>query len=187
MDNHNDLFQERYENYKEGDNSFLKLVFDQYYQLLLLVAYKYFNDCEDAKDVVSNVLQKLLILSVAQRKQYLPEQPDRFLFYLKAMVVHKCLDHIKMKNNQNRIIQDNSIFSDENPCNFAEEFIENGTLTHLKKCLTPAELKIIEYHLNGYKNEEISKELKLSYNTIRNTISVAKTKLRTMYKSLYQS
>mgnify|MGYP001385438024 CR=1 FL=1 len=185
MNNHNDLFQERYENYKEGDNSFLKLVFDQYYQLLLLVAYKYFNDCEDAKDVVSNVLQKLLTLSVAQRKQYLPEQPDRFIFYLKAMIIHKCLDQIKTNNIHNRIIHDNEIFKENNLWNEAEEFIENGTMNHLKKCLTLAELKIIEFHLNGYKNEEISKELNLSYNTIRNTISTAKNKLRAMYKSLY--
>lgn len=101
------------------------------------------------------------------------------------MIVHKCLDQIKTNNIHNRIIHDNEIFKENNIWNEAEEFIENGTMNYLKKCLTHAELKIIEFHLNGYKNEEISKELNLSYNTIRNTISSAKKKLRAMYKSLY--
>ncbi len=181
------MYTKNYRQFIRGDNHFIKMVYEQYYKLLLLVAYKYLNDKEDAKDAVSQVIQKLLEMTSDKRQKYLPEDADDFIKYARIMVVNCCLDYIKTKNNQYKLAKDHFVLREINNWDETEEFVEKEAFLHLKENLTKAEIKIIDLHLIGHKNEEIAEQLSLSYNTVRNTISIAKNKLRTQYKLLYQS
>ncbi len=48
--------------------------------------------------------------------------------------------------------------------------------------LEPREKEIIQLHINGFSNDEISDKLNLKYNTVKNNIYEAKLKLRCIWK-----
>ena len=148
---------------------------------MLFTAYYYVKSEQKSKDVVSDVFLKLLSFSVDERSTYLSEVNEKLESFLKVLVKNKCLDTIKVEKNRRNIL--NGIFTLINRSKNTDPLIEKD-LRFLLDTLPERQKQILELHLQGFDNNEISKQLNLSYNTVRNTLHTAKTKIRKLYKAL---
>ena len=90
-----------------------------------------------------------------------------------AIVRNKCLDHLKISQNRARI----------NSELFPETTTETETtamIAHLTACIQELkndEKELVEMHLQGFNNTEISEKLNLSEKTVRNKLSLTRKSL----------
>jgi RNA polymerase sigma-70 factor (ECF subfamily) len=167
--------------YINGDNQ----TFDKLYLVLkdelLLIAYYYTGEKEISKDIIHDVFEKLLQLSINKRKDYFGEKLSNFEGYLKVIVKNKCLDNIKIKKNRERIIHSIRPLFNKNSENKAHEsFLEEG-LSEMLKYLQPKEKEIIQLHLKGYSNDEIAIQLNITYNSVKNNVYESKKKIKNIW------
>jgi len=101
--------------------------------------------------------------------------------YLKVMVKNRCLDKLRTENNRNSI--HNGIISLFNRYSFNDAMVESDYL-ELIEFLPEQQRKVFEMHLDGFDNESIAEKLGVSYNTVRNTLSTSKKKLRILWNKL---
>jgi len=155
-------------NYLGGDNEVLTKLYVNLFEPLVMKAIYYTKNPEVARDIVSALFVYLLELPKEERMRRW-EGHSNFEFLLLCIVRNKCLDHLKIEQNRNRIQQQ------------LETELETNTnddlITQLTTCiqqLKPKEKELIELHLQGYKNEEISEKLNLSEKTVRNKLSLSR-------------
>ena len=171
--------QKNWQQFKLGNNQALEGIYETYYHTLLFTAFYYLKNEEQAKDIVSEVFIKLLSFSVAQRKQNLDNVNDKLEAFLKVLTKNKCLDYIKVENNRRNIL--NGIYTLFNRSNNTNTFFEDDFLLVLDT-LPQRQKQILQLHLQGFDNNEISDQLNISYNTVRNTLSTSKNKVRQLWK-----
>lgn len=168
------------EKYLNGDNESLGVLYKFYYSKLVLLAFKYLSDTEKSRDVVGSVFETLLILPTKKRKELLLHKQKGLYPLLLVIVKNKCLDTLKQQKNRLKIINFmsvNSVIGTNNIVNRYNIEAFNLLLDNLPK----REREILRLHLSGYKHEEIAKQEKISYNTVRNTIYSAKQKVKTIW------
>lgn len=175
-----------YPSFLKGENDFFDAFFQEHHTTLLLIAYRYMRNQDDAEDVVADIYKKLLSFSVEKRSDLLPKDYSEFVFYVRKMVVNKSLDSHKQKANQRRLLAEN--FSKNTHSGFFSEqnLLEPQLQEIIQQVLNHRELEIISLHVQGYKNVEIAQKLDLSYFTVRNLIHVSKKKLKKQYKKYFQ-
>lgn len=162
----------------DGDDSYLKVVFEEYYKAMVFTSIHYLKDEEKAKDTVNEIFLKMLEMSISERKQLLGEVDEKLSSFLKVLVKNKSLDLLKVEKNRKAILTSiQSLFVR------SSELIEFTDEIYLKMLdILPYQQRIIfDLHLRGFSNEEISEQLSISYNTTRNTLSTAKKKLRKLW------
>ncbi len=148
---------------------------------LLLTAYYYLKNEEDAKDVVSDVFERLLKLNDTELNELL--HSNEIKGYLFIVVKHKCFDFIKVKKNRATILQHVFyLFNTKTDINvkFEEDLFEKLILE-----LPNRESQVLKLSVQGYKNEEIAEQLNISYNTARNTLHEAKKKTRLLWDNYF--
>lgn len=175
-----------YASFLNGKNHFFEALYQEHHATLLMVAYKYLRNQDDAEDVIADVYKKLLGFSEEQRKQMLPKEASEFVFYIRRMVKNKSLDSYKQKNNQRRLLSEHYSRNADSDYFNEQDFLEPQLQELIQQVLNHRELEIISLHVQGYKNKEIAQKLDLSYFTVRNMISVSKKKLKTQYKKYFQ-
>lgn len=168
-----------WQSFVKGDNKGLVIVFDTYYSTLLFTAFYYLKNEEQAKDMVSDVFTKLLSFSIEQRLDNLKYVDEKLEIFLKVLTKNRCLDFMKVENNRQNIL--NSIHSFFNRSTSTDSFFEKDFIL-LLDTLPYRQRQILELHLQGYDNSEISTELDISYNTVRNTLHTSKNKIRNLWK-----
>ena len=174
-----DPIQIAWQQFVIGNNLELEMVFDTYYQPMLFTAFYYLKNEEQSKDMVSEVFTKLLSFSLEQRQRNLANVNEKLEVFLKVLVKNKCLDHIKVENNRKNIL--NGIYTVLNRSFNIDTFFEND-FKLLIDSLPRRQKQVLELHLQGYSNNEISTQLGISYNTVRNTIHTSKSKLKHLYR-----
>jgi len=122
-------------------------------------------------------------MSTKDRKIILSGVNEKLDVYLKVMVKNKCLDKIKTENNRKSIR--NGIIGLFSRYSFSNGTAESDYLA-LISVLPEQQKTIFELHMNGYDNQSIADELKISYNTVRNTLSTSKKKLRVLWNKLME-
>ena len=168
-------------NYIKGDNQAIE---DIYYELkdrLLLIAYNYNRDKDICKDIVQDVFEKLFHLPIEKRCRYFGESHTSLIAYLSIFIKNKSIDIRKTRTNRERIIQSiRHTFNTESENSSLEKFIYDA-LKEMLNSLQPREKEILQLHLEGYSNDEIAKNLDISYNSVKNNIYEAKKKLKELW------
>lgn len=164
------------QNFKEGSNQALSLVYRQFAVGVTMVAYRYLQNKDEAKDVMMEVFEKMLSMEVAERMQKIPRDPDALKGWLYMVTKNLCLDWIKHRKIVLRYLETREdepvIYSD------AERNWDTQVIEQVMKHLVESEQRVARLHFAGYTHEEIANRLNVSYNTVRNQLSSAKKKIR---------
>ena len=158
-----------WQNYLNGDNDALAKLYVNLFEPLVLKAIYYTKKPEIARDIVSSLFVSLLELDKEERLSRW-DKIESHQALLLAIVRNKCLDFLKITQNRERI--NNELFVATN-CDV--EKID--MIAHLTTCiqeLKPDEKQLVELHLQGYSNDEISLKLNLSEKTVRNKLSLTR-------------
>ena len=158
-----------WQNYLNGDNDALAKLYVNLFEPLVLKAIYYTKKPDVARDIVSSLFVSLLELDKEERLSRW-DKIESHQALLLAIVRNKCLDFLKITQNRERI--NNELFVETN-CDV--EKID--MIAHLTTCiqeLKPDEKQLVELHLQGYSNDEISLKLNLSEKTVRNKLSLTR-------------
>lgn len=163
--------------YKNGENQPIGLFYDFYATKLLMVAYKYLQNTQEAKDVVMDVFEKLIHLNNEKRKTIVPDSIDGFTAWLITITKNYCFDILKHKNV---VAQYQSALVNVEPLTQpdADRIWDKQTIDNVINKLQGSEKEVASMHYSGYSHDEIAGKLKVSYNTVRNQLSSAKKKIR---------
>lgn len=163
--------------YKLGDNQLIGLFYNVYAAKLLMVAYKYLQNTQEAKDVVMDVFEKLIHLNEEKRKTVVPDSVDGFTGWLVTIAKNYSLDQLKHKNTVARY-QAERANSEPLTQPDADRIWDKQIIDYVINQLQGSEKEVASMHYSGYSHDEIAGKLNVSYNTVRNQLSSAKKKIR---------
>lgn len=145
---------------------------------LFLTAFHYLKEESSANDLINDVFLKLLEMPIEARKENLSGVNEKLPVFLKVIVKNKCLDKIKVDKNRKVLLNGISQFFNRSYNNEAVKIDFSELIIML-----PEQQRIIfQLHFDGYDNQSIAEKLNISYNTVRNTLSTSKKKLRHLWK-----
>lgn len=170
----------------EGDNNCLGFFFEKNKGSMVLYVYSFVKDKEVAADIVLDVFHKLLSLQISERKERLSEDENHFKNIVFIILRNKALDHIKIEHNRKEIIEREFNCVNGMASNNAEELFIQDSFTNLLNELGSQQAKVVQMKMNGYSLDDISKELDISYNTARNTLSTARKKIKNIWKTFFE-
>lgn len=179
-----DQWSDEIKQYIKGSNEALGDLYAILKPKLLLVAYAHCRSLEKSNDVVHDVFTKLLSLNTKQREQLFSIIEKSLESYLKVAVRNRTLDIIRVERNREKIIIAIRHIFDSSTENEAQSRFYKDSLGLLLNDLPAREKEIIELHIKGYDNEEISIKLNISYNTVKNNIYEVRIKLRKVWDHL---
>ncbi|MCZ2141081.1 MAG: sigma-70 family RNA polymerase sigma factor [Bacteroidia bacterium] len=164
------------------NNNLVCTAYNLYAVQLAFIAYKYLKNEDESKDIVMDLFEKLLKTPKEDLLLKGPIKGDKFKSWLFLVLKNMCLDTIKHKNIIQKYIAENP--NDENySFSESERRWDKQTIEYVLNQLGECEYRVIKMHLDGFSNDEISKTYNLSYNTVRNQISIAKKKMRSFILS----
>lgn len=159
------------------------MVYNTFHAQLFYTAFHYLKDQDDSNDVVNEIFLKLLEMSISDRVYLLSGVDEKLGAYLKVMVKNRCLDKIRTEKNRNSI--QSGIINLFNRYSYNHGMAEADYL-ELIAVLPEQQRRIFEMHIDGFDNQAIAQELNISYNTVRNTLSTSKKKLRILWAKLME-
>lgn len=169
-------------NFCKGDNKALSAIYTAWLPELYLVAFRYVQSEQEAEDVVADCFEKLFKMPIEKRKQKFITDKINLKALLLVMVKNRSLDVIKTKKNRNRIVDGLVKFIPKFGLNGSKQTLTNESFKLLLACLPKKEQEILTLHLDGFTNEEISVQLKLTEKTIANLLSIARKKVKELWK-----
>ena len=172
-----------WQQYIEGNNKILGVIYTPLFQKLFLIAYKYTKNEEVSSDLVHDLFLSLLNTSNEDRKKKW-DQINNHEGMLTTMIKCKALDWYKTKQNRNRIISEN--LTTNNTEYDDKDFVENIQLLYnIIQQLTKKEQELLNLYLAGYKNNEIAQLQNQSEKSIRNRLSESRNKLKLLWRRSY--
>ena len=166
----------------DGDNKALCAIYSAWLPELYLIALRHVQSEHEAEDVVADCFEKLLKMPIAKRKQKFIVEEINLKALLLVMTKNQSLDVIKTKKNRTRIIDGLAKFIPKFGLNESKQTLTNDNFKMLLTCLPNKEMEILTLHLEGYTNQEIGIKLKLTEKTISNLLSVARKKVKELWK-----
>ncbi len=167
--------------YLTGDNQAVAELYSCLKDRLLLIAYNYSRDKEISRDIVQDIIEKMIRLHVEKRLEYFGSSGSNIEAYLSVAIKNKCKDLYKVKSNRENIIHSiRHLFTNIAENDSQDNFCKDG-LKEMLNNLQPREQEIIQLHLDGYSNEEIAANLNITYNTVNNNIYESKKKLKKIW------
>lgn len=166
-----------------GENHALSTIYNAWLPELYLVAYRYVQSQQEAEDVVADYFEKVFAMSPKKRHQKFIEEEINFKALLLVMVKNKSLDFIKSKNTRNRIVDGIKKFLPTEVFNGAKQTLTDDNFKALLTCLPEKEKQIITLSIEGFSNKEIGTQLNLSEKTIANMLSIARKKIKELWKT----
>ena len=148
---------------------------------LYLLAYRYTKQQEDAEDIIADCFEKLLLLPVSKRKQKFIEEGIQLKPLLIVMVKNKSLDVIKTKKNRNRIIEGIKHLIPIKTNNASIENLADDNYNQLLSCLPEKESAILNFYIQGFTLQEISRKMNISEKTVSNILALARKKVKKMW------
>lgn len=163
--------------FKSGDNQSVGFIYDVYAVKLSMVAYKYLQNTQEAKDVVMDVFEKLVYMNNEKRKLVVPDTLEGFTGWLVTITKNYTLDQLKHKNIVARY-QAESAKNEYLIQPDSDRIWDKQTVDYIINQLQGSEKQVASLHFLGYTHDEIANKLNVSYNTVRNQLSAAKKKIR---------
>jgi RNA polymerase sigma-70 factor (ECF subfamily) len=165
-----------------GDDEALGELYTLYYSSLIMVVYKYIQNTEKSKDIVGLVFEKLLHLTPSKR-QTLFLHPEKGLYpLLLSIIKNKSLDEIRQSKRHQEIEKQIESTNSQISTNAIFVRFEDEAIKQLIEYLSSREKEILQLHLQGFKNDEIARQLNISYNTVRNTLHSAKQRVKKLWQ-----
>lgn len=160
----------------------IESLFKDSYEQLVLFAIGYVKDLQTAEDIVMSLFTRLLERNEAQQslQDVSKEEASNYLF---LVLKHRCLDHLRVHTNRLQIQSMISYQIRRVERNRSIDSFEREAIERMIRILGKQESKILKQHLEGYSNEEIAEENGISYNTVRNTLTNARKKIRAVWDS----
>ena len=157
-------------------NQEFEVLFREYFRPLTVFAKQYVKVQEVAEDIVHDLF---LYLYEKEEFKLHDNRNGRFLY---RMVRYRCLNHLEFQNIRNRKnpeIQVNPVSNPHDPLEMVQRIeLEHKYLQSLE-ALSPKCREVFEMsRIEGWKNQEIADELKLSKRTVETHISNAIKLLR---------
>ena len=165
----------------DGENQALSLLYKAWLPELYLVAYRYVQCEQEAEDVVADCFEKIVAMPITKRHQKFIEEQINIKALLLVMVKNKSLDVLKTKNNRNRILDGLKKLLPIEVFNGVNQTLTNDNFKALLTCLPEKEKQIIILNIDGFSNAEIGKKLDLSEKTIANMLSMARKKVTNLW------
>lgn len=165
-----------------GNNEAIAMQYKLWLPELYVIAFRYVKNHEIAEDVVSDCFEKLLVMPIEKRREKFIEDQINLKALLIVMVKNKCLDNIKVKNNRNRIKDGLKWFLPRLAQNNVEEKFLEENFKILLECLPVKEQIILKMNLEGFKHEEISDKLQISEKSVSNSLSLSRSKIKSLWK-----
>lgn len=172
--------------YAQGNNDVVGILYKELFGQLVFFAYSFVKVKEIAADLVSGVFEQLLNIKDTNTRKSFDVDETHFINIMHLIVKNKCLDYLKIKNNRQRILAENLNIFKRFSVNEMEQVFNAEALKLLKNELSAQQQKILSLHLEGFDNHEIAQNLSLSYNTVRNTLSVSKKRARQLWKIFFE-
>lgn len=174
--------EESWNCYRLGDNQALSLIYLEFHFRLIHRALTILKDEEKSKDAVNSLFLKFFEYSLSDRK-FLPMGAEFDIeAYFFRSIQNKCFDIIKNEKRRREILKGigDGIKHLFTRYTHEDSFVEANFLK-LIDVLPERQKEILKMHLDGFQNEEIAENLNLSYNTVRNTLSTSKAKIRSLW------
>ncbi|UZD21143.1 RNA polymerase sigma factor [Algoriphagus halophytocola] len=159
------------EELRKGNVKAYRTLFQEFYDSLCLFANKYLQDFDNSEDIV----QEAFITVWDYRKDINSYASLKSFLY--TVTKNKCLSFLKNNARKNDLLNGASFFTE---MFYEANVVEEETYRLLEKGikeLPDQSRKIIQLHLEGFKNQEIADELNISINTV-------KTLKKNAYKNL---
>ncbi|MBL4905281.1 MAG: sigma-70 family RNA polymerase sigma factor [Flavobacteriaceae bacterium] len=155
-------------------------LYRKYNQAMYNIAMRLLKNSENADDII----QESFLSAFKNIHQF--KAQVTFGAWLKKIVIHKCLNHLKKKELDVVRLDENSIFHLEKEDNDHWEFDNSIVLIDVKKSIDklPDKYKFVLmlYLIEGYDHEEISEILNVSVVASRIQLMRGKNKLRQLLK-----
>ena len=161
-----------------GSNEAITSIYKKWTPEFFLIAYRYLRNKEDAEDMVANVFEKLLNMSIERRKKKLLDDNINLKALLIVVLKNKCLDELKTKKNRLRILNNMQVFFGSTSANSIWETYSNEVVETLIAVLPDKERQIFKLKLDGFDRKEIGAHMNLSVKSVSNSLSKSKTKLK---------
>ena len=171
--------------YCKGENEALGDFFIQEWDKLVFSAYSIVKDKEVAADLLAKVLERLLNIEVSERAEKFENSFTYYKNTIYCILRNLCLDYIKVEANRKEILMERFHLNGTTVKNGVEEIF---VFDAFKNCMTELGMqqhKILTLHLEGYKNDEIATKLNISYNTVRNTLTTTRAKLKKLWQHFF--
>ncbi|MCG9881173.1 MAG: sigma-70 family RNA polymerase sigma factor [Bacteroidia bacterium] len=172
------VLYEKWNLYESGSNDIIHELYELYYPNFIAYAYKHTRCKYLSEDVVSETIYKLLTLPNKERKRIVDVLKINALGFIMVMIKNKSIDHQRQKGNRFRLLTENIHKFTSFSRNNSENSFVNDTLAVLLNSLQPREREIFSLHMDGYSNDEIALQLKISYNTVKNNIYESRIKIK---------
>ena len=164
----------------EGDNESITVVYKQLLPQLLFVGYRYLKDQEKSKDVVADVFEKLITMGIDERKQKLSGVDEKLDTFFKVIVKNRCINYINIEKNRRGILRHIGFLRGGY---YYPNELENEDLKIMLDILPQRQKEVLTLHLKGFDNNEISIQLNISVNTVKNTLVNSKKKIKEIYNT----
>jgi len=165
----------------EGNNDAIVVFYKELMPQLYLIAYRYLKSQEDAEDVVANCFEKLLKMSVEERKEMFIINQLEIKAVLIVIVKSKSLDALKKKTNRFRIVDTLKNWMPSTTSNTSSAFFTNEDFSVLSNSLSDKERTILKLNIEGYTHQEICSQLHISEKTVSNTLSLSRKKIKNLW------
>lgn len=166
--------------YKSGDNALVAKAYQAYATRMSMVAYRWLNSADDARDVVMDVFEGLLQMDAEKRLVQIPKSPDTFKSWLFLCTKNACLDILRKR--QVRYKYQPLLTDDHLVLSVVEKKWDKQIVDYVMNQLVDSEREVVRLHFEGYSNMEIAQLRNLSYQTVRNQLSSAKKIIRKYIK-----
>jgi RNA polymerase sigma factor (sigma-70 family) len=169
-----------------GENHALSTLYKAWLPDLYLVAYRYVQSQQEAEDVVADCFEKVFAMPIKKRRQKFIEEEINIKALMLVMVKNKSLDVIKTKNTRSRIVDGIKKLLPKEVFNGAKQTLTDDNFKALLNCLPEKEKEILTLSISGFSNTEIGKQLNLSEKTIANMLSMARKKVKNLWKTFME-
>ncbi len=163
---------------KQADMLFVYLKF---LPELQMYAFSFLNDLQESEDVTASVMEKFMLSQSVSNVDKSEFSESEWRGYLKVTIRNACIDalrHRKVKRSAMAFLGVSIQFW-KKPEAYDKFQLEAFQMLLLE--LSSREREILELHLQGLKNDDISDQLGLSSLTVRNTLHNAKKRVRKLW------
>ena len=164
-----------------------RYLFDTYSNRLLGIVVRYFNDIDDAEDV----LMETFVTILKKIDTYSGHEEEKVFFgWIKKIAVNKALTkirHDKAKHKEDRMEDDFKLISLEDTAD--HKLDAQYLLTMIQELPRQQRTVFNLYAIEGYSHKEIADELGISESTSKSNYSRAKDKLQVKvnkYREVYE-
>jgi RNA polymerase sigma-70 factor (family 1) len=150
-----------FEKIQQDDRQSFEALFKKYYASFCVVAYRYVEDKELAKDIAQEVFIKLW------DKRHTYNDIPSIKTFLYVLVKNACLNHIRNQKIREKHL---GAIEKEGEVFFQQATIPEETYRQLEafiEQLPPQSANIIRLNLKGFSNGEIAETLGVSINTVK--------------------